>query len=151
MRYREVVASVMVVVLVACSGAPRVQRDPAAAYTQDTRWYDVDVVERGPTPVQPLPVDREEFQRAVQEMARGIRLKVPPAEEARRLLEAPLEGDWLAEVYRGEVFTLVPLDEKTSVTPGGRGSPPRVRGLLRVPRWGRLPGPAGGWAVPPSG
>jgi hypothetical protein len=25
--------------------------------------------------------------------------------------------DWLAEVYRGQVLTLVPLDERTSVTP----------------------------------
>ena len=37
---RQVIASVLVVVLVACSGAPRVRRAPAAVYTQDTRWYD---------------------------------------------------------------------------------------------------------------
>ena len=117
MRYREVVASVMVGVMVACSGAPRARREPVASYTEETRWYDVDVVERGLTPVQPVPVNREELQRAVREMARNIRLNGPPAEEARRLREFALEEDWLAEVYRGQVLTLVPLDERTSVTP----------------------------------
>ena len=116
MPSRQVLALLLVVVT-ACSGMPHARRGSVAAYTQDTRWYDVDVVERGSPAVQPVPVDRVEFQRAVQELARRIRLKGPPAEEARRMLEAPLEGDWVAEVYRGEVFTLVPLDEKTSVTP----------------------------------
>ena len=39
MHYREVIASVLVVVMVACSGTPRVRREPVAAHTQNTRWY----------------------------------------------------------------------------------------------------------------
>ena len=61
MRFREVVASVLVGAMVACSGTPRARWGPVASYTQETRWYDVDVVERGITPVQPVPVDRGEL------------------------------------------------------------------------------------------
>ncbi|EPX57830.1 hypothetical protein D187_004709 [Cystobacter fuscus DSM 2262] len=68
--------------------------------------YDVDVIEPGSVATCPVPITREDFQRAVSRLARSVQLGAGPREEARRLLELGLEEEWLAEVYRDRVLTL---------------------------------------------
>jgi hypothetical protein len=79
--------------------------------------YDVEVLEPGAVATRPVPIGRAEFQRAFQRLARQMRLKGTPQEAAQQLLQVPLEEELLAEVYRGRVLTLVPADDKASLTP----------------------------------
>lgn len=85
--------------------------------TPDTRWYEVEDIEPGGVDTRPVEVGREEFQRAMRHLAREGRWDVPPQEAARVLLEAGLEEEWVAEVYRGRVLTLVPLTDKGPLAP----------------------------------
>lgn len=79
--------------------------------------YDVDVIEPGRVATCPVPLTREEFQRAISRLVRSVKLEAGPREEARRLLELGLEEEWLAEVYRDRVLTLAPLGEEASLSP----------------------------------
>jgi len=74
--------------------------------------YEVAVFEPGTVPTRPVPIGRGEFQRTLEQFAHDIRQEAPPQETARELLEAKLEleGNWLVEVYRDRVLTLVPED-----------------------------------------
>lgn len=111
--------ALLLVLLTACASTNRfAPRGPPPDYTPNTRWYEVDVVEPGTVSTRPVPVGKAEFQRALQALARDIRLTAPPQEAARELLKArlELEEEWLAEVYRDRILTLVPVDEKASLT-----------------------------------
>jgi hypothetical protein len=79
--------------------------------------YDVDVIEPGRVATCPVPLTREEFVRAISRLARSVQLEAGPQAEARRLLGLGLEEEWLAEVYRDRVLTLVPLGEGASLSP----------------------------------
>ncbi|WP_075336051.1 hypothetical protein [Archangium gephyra] len=70
---------------------------------------------RGNTRV--VAVTKVEFQRAVQHLTRGGWLEGSPQEAAQRLLQAMPEEELLAEVYRGRVLTLVPLNDRGSLVP----------------------------------
>jgi hypothetical protein len=97
--------------------------------------YDVDVIERGRVATRPVPLAREDFQRAFHRLARSPRREAGPREEARRLLEVGLEEEWLAEVYRDRVLTLVPAGETSSLSPEAEGAL-RERYLTWCGKWG---------------
>jgi hypothetical protein len=70
---------------------------------------------RGNTRV--VAVTKAEFQRAVRQLGEGRRLEGTPQEAGQRLLQAMPEEELLAEVYRGRVLTLVPLNDRGSLVP----------------------------------
>jgi hypothetical protein len=75
--------------------------------------HELEVIEQSRVATRPVPLGRADFQRALQRFARDMHLEGTPQEAARELLkEHPqMEGEWLAEVARGHVLTLVPQDE----------------------------------------
>jgi hypothetical protein len=87
--------------------------------------YDVEVIEPGTVSTRPVHIGKAEFQRTFQRLTHRTPLKGTPQEAARELLAGQqkqepewlqLEGQWLAEVYRDHVLTLVPLDENSPLT-----------------------------------
>ncbi|HYO51513.1 hypothetical protein [Archangium sp.] len=70
---------------------------------------------RGNTRV--VAVTKAEFQRAVRQLGGDRRLEGTPQEVAQRLFQTMPEEDLLAEVYRGRVLTLVPLNDKGPLVP----------------------------------
>jgi len=89
--------------------------------TSSALLHEVAVLEPG-VATQPLPVTRADFQQALQRLARQVRLEGPPRQAARALLAAALEqqegaghvsagGDYLAEVSRDRVLSLVPRSQ----------------------------------------
>jgi hypothetical protein len=84
--------------------------------------YEVEVLELGAVATRPVPVDKADFQRALQRLAREGRWEGSPREAARALLAASLAqqeasssvsagGDYLAEVSRDRVLSLVPRNQ----------------------------------------
>jgi hypothetical protein len=110
--------ALLLILLMACASTTRsLPQGSPPDYTPDTRWYEVDEVEPSSVSTCPVPVDRAGFQRAVRQLAREVRWDAPPQEAARALLEAGLEEEWVAEVSRGRVLTLVPLTDKGPLAP----------------------------------
>ncbi|REG33192.1 hypothetical protein ATI61_104482 [Archangium gephyra] len=110
--------ALLLILLTACASTTcYLPQDSAPDYTPDTRWYEVDDVEPGSGSTRPVAVDKEGFQRAFRQLARDVHRDAPPQETARALLEAGLEEEWVAEVYRGRLLTLVPLTDKGPLTP----------------------------------
>ena len=70
---------------------------------------------RGHTGV--MVLTKAEYGRAVAHLVHPSPLKGTPQESAQALLQAMPEEEWLAEVYRGRVLTLVPLDDKGPLVP----------------------------------
>lgn len=70
---------------------------------------------RGTTRV--VAVTKEEFQRAVQHLGGVLRVEGSPLETAQRLLRTMPEEDLLAEVYRGRVLSMVPLNDRGPLVP----------------------------------
>ncbi|HEX8435264.1 hypothetical protein [Archangium sp.] len=77
----------------------------------------VDVLAPGDVSTRVVAVTRPEFQRAVQQLGNRLRVEGTPQESARRLLQAMPEEELLAEVYRGRVLSLVPLDDNGPLVP----------------------------------
>ncbi|HYO53860.1 hypothetical protein [Archangium sp.] len=110
--------ALLLILLTACASTTRyLPQGTSPDYTLETRWYEVEEVEPGGVATCPVPVDRGGFQRAVRQLAREVRWDAPPQEAARALLEAGLEEEWVAEVSRGRVLTLVPLEDKGPLVP----------------------------------
>ncbi|MGZ3460985.1 MAG: AHH domain-containing protein, partial [Archangium sp.] len=121
----------LLMVLTACASIPRAaSHGTSPDDTADARWYDVEVIEPGTVATRPVPIDKARFQRAFQRLAREVQLGgKSPREAARELLKEQWEqqqqgvdhlewaGEWLAEVNRGRVLTLVPVDDKGPLTP----------------------------------
>jgi hypothetical protein len=128
--------ALLLILLTACASTTRyLPRGPSPDYTPDTRWYEVDDVEPGRGATRPVAVGREEFQRAFRQLAQDVRWDAPPQETARALMEAGLEEEWVAEVYRGRVLTLVPLTDKGPLTPvEGAALREEYEGMCRT--WG---------------
>jgi hypothetical protein len=83
---------------------------------------EVEVLEPGPADTQPAPMDRADFQRALQRLARDVRLEGSPRQAALARLAASLAhpaeadsmkagGDYVAEVSRDRVLSLVPRSQ----------------------------------------
>jgi hypothetical protein len=64
-----------------------------------------------------VAVTAAEYQRAVQVLGPHFQLKGTPQETAQWLVQALPEEELLAEVYRGRVLTLVPLNDKGPLVP----------------------------------
>ncbi|WP_375768005.1 hypothetical protein NR798_41020 [Archangium gephyra] len=89
--------------------------------------YEVAVLEPGRGTTRPVPVAQADFQRAVQRIAHEVQHNgKSPREAAREWLKGQVEqhpeawqlsGTWVAEVYKGEVLSLVPVDEHSQLTP----------------------------------
>lgn len=81
--------------------------------------FEVRILEPGRVATRPVPIDKSEFRRSVERLARGRRISGTPQEAARELLKISQErqdaelvamaGDWEAEAYRGQIYTLVPV------------------------------------------
>lgn len=110
--------ALLLILLTACASTTRyLPHGLPPDYTPDTRWYEVDDIESGSGAMCPVPMDKSEFQRALRQLARDVRWDAPPQDAARALLEAGLEEEWVAEVSRGRVLTLVPLHDKGPLAP----------------------------------
>ncbi len=89
--------------------------------------YEVVVLEPGRGTTRPVPVARADFQRAVQRIAHEVQHHgKSPREAAREWLKGQVEqhpeawqlsGTWVAEVYKGEVLSLVPVEEDGRLVP----------------------------------
>ncbi|WP_235216889.1 hypothetical protein [Archangium violaceum] len=99
----------------------------AGAGLEGAVQYEVVVLEPGGgDPLRPVAVPRADFLRAVRENARQIQLNgKSPREAAREWLKDQVEqhpeweqrsGTWVAEVYKGRVLSLVPVDEDSHLT-----------------------------------
>jgi hypothetical protein len=64
-----------------------------------------------------VAVTKVEFQHTVQQLGGGLRVEGTPQEAAQWLLRALPEEELLAEVYRGRVLSLVPLNDKGPLVP----------------------------------
>lgn len=85
--------------------------------------FEVAVLEPGRRANRPVPINKAEFRRSVERLARGLRFTGTPEEAARELLRVAqgqalrdiervaMAGDWEAEAYRGEVYSLVPVSQ----------------------------------------
>jgi hypothetical protein len=91
--------------------------NPSAPQLEPVVILDVNVLEAGVGSTQVVAVSRAEFQRAVQQFGRPFRLMGTPQETARQLLQLMPEEEFLAEVYRGRVLTLVPLNDRGTLVP----------------------------------
>jgi hypothetical protein len=89
--------------------------------------YEVVVLEPGRGTTRPVPVTKADFQRALQRIAHQVQHEGrSPREAAREWLKGQVEqhpeawqlsGTWVAEVYKDQVLTLVPVDENNRLTP----------------------------------
>ncbi|KFA94305.1 hypothetical protein Q664_03645 [Archangium violaceum Cb vi76] len=70
---------------------------------------------RGTTRV--VAISRAEYQRAVQQLGSRFQVEGSPQAAAQRLLQSMPEEELLAEVYRGRVLSLVPVDDKSPLVP----------------------------------
>ena len=64
-----------------------------------------------------VAITKAEFQRAVQQLSGDLQVEGTPQEAAQRFLRAMPEEELLAEVYRGRVLSLVPLNDKGPLVP----------------------------------
>ncbi|WP_451967165.1 SitA5 family polymorphic toxin [Archangium violaceum] len=88
--------------------------------------YEVVVLEPNRGATRPVPVSRADFLRAVRENARQAQHEgKSPREAALEWLKGQVEqhpeweqlsGTWVAEVYKGRVLSLVPVDEDSRLT-----------------------------------
>ncbi len=84
--------------------------DPYEAQLSALR-YELRVLTAGAVQTEPVEVDAEDFQEKLRELIHEVPPSGHPRETARWLLEEALQADLLAEVERGRVVRLVPLEE----------------------------------------
>jgi hypothetical protein len=116
MNLREV-GALFLVSLTACSGVPRVAHpqvdvDPEEAQLAAAR-YELRVLTPDPRSREPVEVSKQDFHRAMRMLAAEIPLSAQPMETARWLMEGELHADLRAEVDRGRVVRLMPLEDGT--------------------------------------
>ena len=112
MAWREA-GALWMVLLTACAGTRRVAPatvEPYEAELEATR-YELHVLTAGTGPMEPVQVQTGDFQRAMRMLAPGLPASEQPRETARWLMEGSLHADLLAEVERGRVVRLMPLED----------------------------------------
>jgi hypothetical protein len=127
MNAREV-GALFLVLLVACSGTPRVvypDRESSAS-TQATARYEARVLSPDTGQPEPVVVSQQDFQRAMRMLATEIAPSTDPRELARWLIEGELRANLRADVEGERVVRLMPLEddsplEAASVAEIGRG------------------------------
>jgi hypothetical protein len=101
------------VYLVACASTPNAihaEADPYEAELAAVR-YSLHSLSAGEVKAEPVEVETEEFRRALRMLAPGLPFSAQPMETARLLMARALEGHVLAEVERGRVVRMTPLEE----------------------------------------
>jgi len=114
MSLREM-GALFLVLLTACSGTRRVvspDEDPSEAPLAAAR-YELRVLTPDTGQAAPVVVPKEDFQRAMRALARDIPPSTEPMELARWLMEGELHADLQAEMERGRVVRLMPLEDGT--------------------------------------
>jgi hypothetical protein len=116
MNLREV-GALFLVLLTACSGVPRVAHpqvdvDPEEAQLASAR-YELRVLTPDTSSREPVEVSKQDFYRAMRMLAAEISPSAQPMETARWLMEGELHADLRAEVDRGRVVRLMPLEDGT--------------------------------------
>jgi hypothetical protein len=118
MNLREV-GALCLVLLTACSGVrrvapPQVDADPEEAQLAAAR-YEVRVLTPDNGPQEPVMVSKQDFHRAMRMLAAEIPLSAQPMETARWLMEGEFHAALRAEVDRGRVVRLMPLEDGTQL------------------------------------
>ncbi|MFL5346301.1 MAG: hypothetical protein ACJ8AT_16045 [Hyalangium sp.] len=119
MRWRQAGALLMAV-LTGCASTPRAlysEVDPYEAELAAAR-YELHVLTADSGQAEAVEVRREDFQRAMRELARTVRSSEPPMETGRLLMEGGLQAGLLAEVEHGRVVRLMPLEEASPLEAG---------------------------------
>lgn len=110
---RRQVGALLLAWLTACAGVPRVSPgsvDPHEAELAAAR-YELRVLTSGSGHSEPVEVARADFERGMRVLARELRPSEQLADTARWLMAGGLQADLLAEVERGRVVRLTPLEE----------------------------------------
>jgi len=131
-------APLVLLLFAACATGPPPDGRPPPAPEQAPTWgadsgqeeaveYEVEVLEPGRGATRPVPVSKADFLRSVRQNARQVQREGrSPREAAREWLKGQVEqqqqwmelgGTWVAEVHKGRVLTLVPVDEDSPLTP----------------------------------
>ncbi|WP_224249926.1 SitA5 family polymorphic toxin [Hyalangium gracile] len=110
---RRQVGALLLAWLTACASVPRAPSaavDPEEAELAATR-YELRVLTSGAGQAESVEVAPADLQRALRELARELPPAGHPMETARWLMEGGLRADLLAEVERGRVVRLRPLED----------------------------------------
>jgi hypothetical protein len=109
---REVGAALLVL-LTACAGTKQPLRREADSYERElaAARYELHVLTAGALKAGPVEVDVEAFQRFMTKWARDVKPSARPWETAHWVLEQELETELLAEVERGKIMRMTPLEE----------------------------------------
>jgi hypothetical protein len=111
------VGALLLTYLTACAGVPRVAHpgaevDPEEAQLAAAR-YELRVLSSDTGPQEPVEVSKQDFLRTMRMLAAEIPPSAQPMETARWLMEGELHADLRAEVDRGRVVRLMPLEDGT--------------------------------------
>jgi hypothetical protein len=116
MNLREV-GALCLVLLTACAGIPRVAHPEVGADLEEAQLaaarYELRVLSPDTSSREPVGVSKQDFQRAMRMLAAEIPHSAQPMETARWLMEGELHADLRAEVDRGRVVRLMPLEDGT--------------------------------------
>jgi hypothetical protein len=123
-------SALFLVWLVACSTTPRVLSPEVEEFPDDEAGlsaarYEVRELSADSGPQEPVVLPKKDFQRAMRKAAADIVPSSQPLQTARWLMEGQLQADLRAEVDRGRVVRLWPLEE---------GSPLQVGSAAQVKR-----------------
>jgi hypothetical protein len=131
---RREVGALFLVLLTACSGVPRVAHpevdaDPEEAQLAAGR-YELRVLTPDSGQQEPVEVSKQDFHRAMRMLAAEIPLSAQPMETARWLMEGELHADLRADVDRGRVVRLMPLEDGTPLEAASAADISRSYGVL---------------------
>jgi hypothetical protein len=99
--------------MTSCSSVPRALPQAADPYEAQlaAERYELHVVTEATGQQEPVQVSAEDFRHALRKMAPQLNPSEDPRQQAQWLMEGGLEADLLAEVQRGRVVRLTPLDD----------------------------------------
>jgi hypothetical protein len=110
--------ALVLVLLTACASAPRPVPESAELYEAELEAirYELKVLTVGAVRTEPVKVSAADFRKALRERAREVRAPAQPEEAARYLLEEELQAELVAEVERGRVVRMVPMEEDSPLS-----------------------------------
>jgi hypothetical protein len=110
--------ALVLVLLTGCASTPHGVPRSANPYAVELTAlrYELHVLTAGAVQTEPVEVDEADFQETLRGLAKQVRPSGQPRETARWLLGEALQTDLLAEVERGGVVRLVPLQEDSPLS-----------------------------------
>lgn len=113
MRARKVGALLLALLMMACASTSRLLPKTTDPYEQEVvaARYELRVLSADTGGDEPVEVGEEDFQEALRMLAREVRPSERPMETALWLMEGGLQVHLVAEMERGRVVRLTPLDE----------------------------------------